>query len=291
MSVTQLPNREFLHGIWDTVAPGWEANADFVAQRGHAVTARMLELGAQAARDRVLELGCGTGAGGPGFAAAARVAPGGEVVVSDVSPRMTAAAERSAAELGLDGVRARVLDLERIDEPDDTFDVVYAREALMLVPDPALAATEIRRVLRPGGRAVVTVWGERERNPWLGVLFDVVSAQLGVPIPPAGVPHPFSLDDPHRVAGALRAGGLEDVRVAEHSAPYVAASPEEWWTRTTALAGPLAQLVASLPDEAARALRERAVEAITPYGTKRGLEIPGVSLIASARRVELSARR
>ena len=38
----------------------------------------------------------------------------------------------------------------------------------MLVPDPARAAREIRRVLRPGGRVAVAVWGPRERNPWLG---------------------------------------------------------------------------------------------------------------------------
>jgi ubiquinone/menaquinone biosynthesis C-methylase UbiE len=288
MSATRQPDtRRFLHGIWDAVAPGWDANGGFIARRGESVTARMLDLGAPTAGHRVLELGCGVGAGGPGFAAAARVAPGGEVVLSDVAPRMAEAAERRAAALGLEAAHTRVRDLESIDEPDGSFDVVFAREALMLVGDPALAASEIRRVLRPGGRAVVSVWGARGRNPWLGVVFDVVSEHVGVPMPPPGVPHPFSLDDPDRLAGVLRAGGLLDVDVAEHSTPYVAASPDEWWTRTTAIAGPLAQLVASLPADAARALRERAIEAISPYVTPDGLDIPGVSLIACG----VSARR
>ena len=47
---------------------------------------------------------------------------------------------------------------------------------------------EIRRVLRPGGRVALAVWGPRDRNPWLGVVFDAVSAQIGAPVPPPGVP-------------------------------------------------------------------------------------------------------
>jgi ubiquinone/menaquinone biosynthesis C-methylase UbiE len=100
-----------------------------------------------------------------GLAAAARVAPEGEVVLSDVAAEMTAIAATRAEELGLENVSTRVLDLERIDEPDGSYDVVLCREGLMLVPDPGRAAGEIRRVMRLGGRFALAVWGPRERNP------------------------------------------------------------------------------------------------------------------------------
>jgi hypothetical protein len=58
---------------------------------------------------------------------------------------------------------------------------------------------------------------------------------------------------------------------------------DEWWERTTALAGPLARMLASMPDEAQRALRERAREAVGPYEAADGLEFPGVTLLAGAR--------
>src|SRR5205823_2349511 len=103
----------------------------------------------------------------------------GDVVLSDVAPEMTAIAAARAEAAGLINVSARDLDLEQIAEPDGSYDVVLCREGLMLVPDPVRAAREIRRVLRPGGRAAITVWGPRERNPWLGIVFDSVSAQLG----------------------------------------------------------------------------------------------------------------
>lgn len=269
-----------LHEMWSGVAPAWEANAAYVDARGAGVTARMLALTDPRPGDRVLELACGIG--GPGFEAAPLVAPRGEVVVSDVAPAMTQIAAARAARLGLDNVTARVVDLERIDEPDASFDVVLCREGLMLVPEPGRAAREIGRILAPGGRVAVSVWGPRERNPWLGVLFDVAAAGLGAPVPPPGMPHPFSLDDADRLAGLLRDAGLAGVEVEEVPVPYRAASADEWWRRTAALAGPLARRLGSMSDDAVRAMRRRAAEAVRAYETPDGLELPGVCLVASA---------
>jgi enediyne biosynthesis protein CalE5 len=270
-----------LHGMWASVAGAWEEHADYVDARGAAVTEKMLELTKPQPGERVLELACGPGS--VGLAAAARVAPGGEVVMSDVAAEMAAIASARAEALGLSNVSTKVLDLERIEEPDSSYDVVLCREGLMLVPDPGRAAREIRRVLRPGGRVALAVWGPRARNPWLGIVFDTVSEQLGAPTPPPGIPHPFSLDDPDKLAGLLSDAGLSKVVVGEVSTPYHAASFEEWWERSSALAGPLAQKLASLPDAAAQALLARAREAIRAYETPSGLEFPGVSLVAAAR--------
>ena len=76
-------------------------------------------------------------------------------MLSDVAAEMVAIASERAAALGLDNVSARVLDIEQIDEPDGAYDVVLCREGLMFAVDPARAAREIQRVLRPGGRAAL----------------------------------------------------------------------------------------------------------------------------------------
>jgi SAM-dependent methyltransferase len=274
--------RAHLHQMWGAVAGGWAEHADFADSRGASVTGKMLELTAPQPGDRVLELAGGPG--GVGLAAAQRVGPRGEVVISDVAPEMTAIAAARAGALGLGNVSTRRLDLEDIDEGDGAFDVVLCREGIMLVADPIRAAREIRRVLRPDGRVSLTVWGPRRRNPWLGVVFDSVSAQLGTPVPPPGVPGPFSLDDGERLEAVLSEAGLSEVEVGELSTPYHADSFDEWWARTSALAGPLAQRLATLPEHAAKELRARAREAISAYQAPTGLEIPGVSLIARATR-------
>jgi len=274
--------RERLHGMWSAVAAGWGFHADYVETRGSEVTQVMLDRVRPQPGERVLELACG--AGDVGIAAARRVEPGGEVVLSDVAPAMTAIAAARVVDTGLANVAVRELDLEQIDEPDGSYDVVVCREGLMFAIDPAAAAREIRRVLRPDGRVATAVWGPRARNPWLGLVFDAVGAQTGSPVPPPGVPGPFSLGDVELVGALLRMAGLRDVRVTELATPLRAGSFDEWWERTSALAGPLAQVLAGLPEDAIAALRARLHEAVSPYETATGIEMPGVTLIASARR-------
>ena len=115
-------------------------------------------------------------------------------------------------------------------------------------------------------------------------MFDAVSAQLGTPVPPPGIPGPFALDDPDRLAGLLAGAELAGVAVAEVPVPLRDASFDAWWTRTSALAGPLAKRLALLPGTAKDQLRTHLRVAAQPYQTPAGLDFPGVSLLAAAHR-------
>ena len=176
-------------------------------------------------------------------------------MLSDVAPEMTAIAAARAAALGSATCSARELDLEAIDEPDASYDVVLCREGLMFAPDPARAAREIRRVLRPRRPRRASPSGARaSATRGSALVFDAVSAQLGAPVPPPGVPGPFSLATTPALAGLLAGAGLADVAVERAAVPLRAGSFDEWWTRTSALAGPLAQRLAALPEPARQAL-------------------------------------
>jgi SAM-dependent methyltransferase len=274
--------RRQLHGMWASVAPAWGEHADYADTRGAAITAELLRLSAPRPGERVLELACG--AGGVGIAAARLVGPAGEVVLSDVATEMTGIAAARAAALGLGNVSTLTLDLDDLAQPDQAYDVVLCREGLMFALDPAHAVAEIRRVLRPGGRVALAVWGPRARNPWLGIVFDAVSAQLGGPVPPPGIPGPFALDDPDRLGRLLAGAGLTGVAVTEVPAPLRDPSFDAWLARTSALAGPLAARLAALPETARRELRARLQAAVRRYETPSGLDFPGVSLLAAGRR-------
>src|ERR1700742_689557 len=127
------PLRQALQGIWSSAAPAWGRHADFVDDRGAEVAEAMLDAAALRPDERVLELACGPG--GVGLAAADLGAPGGCVVLSDVAPEMTAIAAERAEARNLGNVRTAQIDMEKIDFPDASFDVVLCREGLMLVPD------------------------------------------------------------------------------------------------------------------------------------------------------------
>jgi hypothetical protein len=103
-------------------------------------------------------------------------------------------------------------------------------------------------------------------------------------VPPPGIPGPFALESSIRLSEILSGAGLADVSTSELPVPLRADSFEEWWSRSSALAGPVRKILASLPEAAVERIRARAREGMSGYQVSGGLEIPGVSLVASAHR-------
>jgi SAM-dependent methyltransferase len=265
--------------MWNSVAPGWEANARYVDDQLALATESLLDAAAVGEGDSVLELA--SGPGGAGLAAARRVGPTGAVVLSDVAAEMVAVAARRASEYAW--VSASVFDQSEIAAADGGFDAVISRHGLMFVEDPAAAVREAARVLRAGARYAAMTWGPREQNPWLGLVLDAVGEQFGVRFPPPNVRGPFTLDDAGLLRTVLADGGLSDIEVQALPTPMRSESLEAWWERVPQLAGPLAVALAAMePDvreaSAARALSAGAREA------RRGveeIEFAGSVLIAS----------
>jgi enediyne biosynthesis protein CalE5 len=269
--------------MWDAVAPAWERSAQFVEQRAGHVTAWLLDAAELAAGQSVLDVGCGPG--GAGLAAAERVGPGGRVVLSDVAPEMAKVAAERAAALGLTWARGDVLDASELgDEPGEQFHAVLSRDGVQFAVDPVRAFAGIRHVLKPGGRVAVAVWGTAEENPWLGLIMRAATEVLGRPTPPPGQRGPFSLADRAELGGLLTGAGFEQIRIEELAAPLRPPSLEQWVDRASSLSGPLAALIRTLPSEVTDRIKATAIELARPYLTDDGPILPGVAVLAAARR-------
>jgi len=107
---------------------------------------------------RVLEIGCGLGTDGAQFARA-----GADYTGIDLTQAAVDLAKRHFELLNLPGA-FRIADAERLDFPDNFFDVVYSHGVLHHTPDTAGAVREIHRVLRPGGKAVVMLYHRNSYN-------------------------------------------------------------------------------------------------------------------------------
>jgi SAM-dependent methyltransferase len=268
--------------LWESVAPNWGANAEFIDEQLALATDALLDAARIGDGNAVLELAAGPG--GAGLAAARRVGSTGTVVLSDVAAGMvTVAAARASS---IPQVRTAVFDQDAIGCDDASFDAVINRHGLMFVEDPAAAVREAVRVLRAGGRYATMTWDRRELNPWLGLVLDAVGDQFGVPFPPPGIRGPFSLEDAGLLASVLRDGGLEDVDVRAVRTPMHAASVDEWWERVPKLAGPLAVALAGMEPDVRDAIRERAVQAGASAAVREGdgIVLAASVLIASGRK-------
>jgi SAM-dependent methyltransferase len=197
---------------WERAAEGWARRANGIRDWGMPVSAAMVEALALQPGQRVLELAAGPG--DTGFMAAELVRPGGTLISSDGADAMLDVARARSTELGIDNVEFRQLELEWIDLETASVDAVLVRWGIMLIVDPEAAAREVRRILRPGGRAAFAVWDEPEHNPW-AVIPGRAMVELGHAEPPdPAAPGMFSLAGDGQLTELLEGAGFEDVVVS-----------------------------------------------------------------------------
>jgi SAM-dependent methyltransferase len=183
-------------------------------------------------------------------------------------------------------VATRVLNAEKLDLSDgEPFDAVLCRFGYMLMADQLQALRESARVLRPGGRLVLAVWGAGEKNPWLSLILNAVMGHLGAPPPEPGMPGPFSLGESERLGGLLAQAGVVDVELAEIEAQQAYDSPSAWWEEILEVSGPLAAMLKALPEEDREGIRSVALAKADGFIAEDGKAVfPAAVVGATARK-------
>ncbi|HVL31373.1 MAG TPA: methyltransferase domain-containing protein [Solirubrobacteraceae bacterium] len=268
---------------WSGAAQRWRVHADQIDEENAPVTDWLLAAAAPAPGESALDVGAGPG--GVGLQAARAVAPGGRVVLSDLAPAMLDVARERARERDLRNVEFEVADATALPWPDASFDVVLARFAFQAMDDPARALAEALRVLRPGGRLALAVWGPPEGNPWAALSMQALREAAGSPEPASGEPGMYALCDEERLRSLLTGAGFAAVRLEHVTDERRFDSFEQWWQLRRDLPPGSAQNWASL-DAGAREAVERALrERVQPYGgVGGGLAFASDALVALARR-------
>ena len=177
----------------------WSAgDYDAVAEGIWPVGQRVISGAGVGTGDRVLDVAAGTG-----NAAIRAALAGGAVTALDLTPELFEAGRRRASEAGVevDWVEG---DAEQLPFDDESFDVVVSTFGVMFAPRHAVAAREMVRVLRPGGRIGLATWTP---DGTIAAMFRTLAAELPPP-PPLAEP-PLSWGDPDHVRGLLPGVSLE----------------------------------------------------------------------------------
>ena len=271
---------------WDVVVPAILRHTD------HRVRfARVFEAEARAhderfraaagagPRDRVLDIGCGTGGS---TREAARAATAGCVEGVDISGVAIDEARRIGEAEGLSNVTYVEADAQVHPFPPGHFDLCISRFGVMFFADPVAAFTNLRRALRPDGRLVLLVWQGRDRNEGPGAIRQA----LGGAPPPASEagPDPFSLSDPRRTEGILTAAGFTDVVFDEVHEP-VSYGPDvaTAYDFVLGLRDTRELLTAMAPGERGRP-RDRLRALLAAHETEGGVLFDACTWIITARR-------
>ena len=265
---------------WERAAHGWHHWIPAINAWLNAATETMLDRANVKDGSRVIDIAAGDG--GQSVAAAGRVGSSGEVLATDIAPEFVKLANAVASRMGLTQLKAEVMDAEDLTLPDDRFDAAISRLGLMYLPNLQTGLSEIKRVLRPGGRISAIVFTSAEKTPFFSIPVKMIREKRGLPAPEPGQPGPFSLGAAGVLAGNFEAAGYRDVREQVIEAPLRFASANECvrWRREAS--GTMQQMLSGLDEEAKERIWSEVEEALRQFETPEGFESPCELLICSA---------
>jgi len=222
----------------------WKAKS---AAMGQPVTDALVEYARPALGMQVLDLASGTGE--PAISLASHVGEPGHVTATDLSAGLLEIAAKRAKARGLKNFTTQQADAHSLPFPDNSFDLATSRFGVMFFHDPSAAVQELRRVLRPGGRACLLVWGAFKQPYWESMM-GVVHRHVGGPLLQPDGPDPFRFATPGRLSKILLNAGFNAVEADTRALPWVWQGPvEELWEYAQSVSVPFRPMLERVPAE------------------------------------------
>ena len=232
MELQQEQIREQQKQLWNKVSTGWIKWDQFIMQflrpMGDAIIER-LEIKED---DLVLDVAAGTGE--PGLTIAA-IAKKGKVTGTDLSDEMLQIAEANAIAKGLKNYSTKTSDVCELPFEANTFTKISCRMGFMFFPDMQLAANEMYRVLKPGGRLAISVWSAADKNFWSTAMTGVINKYIEMPTLPPGAPGMFRCSKRGLMADIFAQAGFKQVGEQEMTGKVDFIDADTYWTNRVEL--------------------------------------------------------
>ncbi len=257
--------------VWDSQADKWFEHRDAILEASRPIHEWLVAHVNPQPGQRVLEIAAGPGDTG---VIAARLIGNGRIVSTDLSPVMVDAARKRAAELGVTNIEHRTLDAQHMDLADESFDGAICRWGFMLMPDPAAAFRESRRILKPGGRLAFAVFTAPEENPWASLPPRILIASGHLPKPGSEwQPGILALADRSRLQALVDGAGFSSTQIEAVDMAWPFTGMDEYWQWLLDITA-LGPLIRSLPDAARDTLRAALVDRFAPFTRDGAITLP-----------------
>jgi ubiquinone/menaquinone biosynthesis C-methylase UbiE len=243
---------------WNKFSPGWkkwdEFNMRFLKPMGDAIIDNLkIKDG-----DHVLDIAAGTGE--PGLTIAA-LTPNGTVTGTDLADGMLEIANANAWAKAIKNYKTQLADVSELPFAAETFDGVSCRMGFMFFPDMQLAAGEIYRVLKPGGRVATAVWAAPDQNNWVTTIMSIIQKHIVLPPPPPGAPGMFRCAKPGFIADVFKQAGFNNITETEITGQVDYSSFDRYWQMMLEVGAPIVAAMAQA-DDATKAVIKDEVSAL-----------------------------
>jgi ubiquinone/menaquinone biosynthesis C-methylase UbiE len=267
--------REQQKATWNKFSSGWkkwdELTMDFLKPLGDEIIALIKPKD----NEHILDIAAGTGE--PGLSIASMI-PQGKVVITDLADDMLVVAKEKAAERGLSNVEFKACDVSEMPFADNTFDVISCRFGFMFFPDMEMAAKEMFRVLKPGGRIATSVWNVPEKNFWITVMAGTIKKNMDFPTPPPEAPGMFRCAPSDLIAGIFRKAGFKNTSEKEVPVKLKSGTADVFWAFQTEVAAPVVAALSKADEPTKEKIKKEVFELVNQKFPNGNVALEGSAL-------------
>jgi len=175
---------------------------------------------------RVLDIAAGRGASL--FPAARAAGPGGRVTGIDIAPSMVKETAGEISRRAVKNADMRLMDAENLEFGDNSFDIALCGFCVFFFPDAGRAIREVYRVLKPGGKVVLSTWGKTDTRDMVHELVAKYMAQAGGS-QKAPLSASKNYEEPAELVEFLSKEGFKSVKTLFDKKDFFYGSKDEWW--------------------------------------------------------------
>lgn len=251
--------REQQKQSWNKFSAGWkkwdDMTMDFLKPMGDEIIASIKPSG----NETVLDIAAGTGE--PGLTIATML-DGGKVTITDLSEDMLMIAKENAAKRRISNIETKACDVCELPFADNSFDAISCRFGFMFFPDMQLAANEMARVLKPGGRIATSVWNVPDKNFWVTVTMGTINKYMELPPPPPGSPGMFRCAKPGLMKDIFEKAGFKNIMEKEVASKLNSGTTETYWNMITEVGAPIVAALSKADDALRQKIKKEVFELV-----------------------------
>jgi len=260
---------------WNSIAKSWHFWIPKMRKWYASATDLMIDWAHLEHGNRVLDIAAGDC--DQSFEIARKVGSKGYVLAIDVADELLKIGIKAAREAGYENIEVRVMDGGNLDLPDNSFDAVVCRFALMYLSDPLSGLEGMNRVLRPDGRISLVVYGVNG-SPEFSLAVSVVRKYLGLPEEEA-VAH--SLGEVEELQTILEMSGFVNIQISSLDIPIRMSSSEDCVRYLQATSPTINDLISKLSITEKEKIWDEVGQSLSTFEDEEGFELTHKVIVAA----------
>jgi ubiquinone/menaquinone biosynthesis C-methylase UbiE len=268
--------REQQKAAWNKFSPGWKKWDSEILDFMKPFANEIIRLINPKNAEVILDVAAGTGE--PGLSIASMLSDG-KVIITDLADDMLDIARENAAKKKITNIEFHACDVSELPFFGNTFNAISCRMGFMFFPDMLLAAKEMYRVLKPGGKIAIAVWSVPEKNFWVTAVGGTINRNMQLAPPAPEAPGMFRCARPGLMIDIFSQAGFKNISEKEIVGKLNCGTAEVYWNMMTEIAAPFVAALSNADDSMKEKIKQEVYELINEKYPEENVIIDGPALI------------